>query len=85
MRVADAHIDLGIVHVRRGDLDAAVEAGMAAFDIDRRSLTDLVNRAGDLDRVLRQRYRREALAEKFHERFVTARRALADRNLNLLD
>lgn len=68
MRVADAHIDLGIVYARRGDLDAAVDQGRAAFDIDRRSLTDLVNRAGDLDRVLRQRYRREALAEEFHER-----------------
>ncbi|MBG0826991.1 helix-turn-helix domain-containing protein [Planomonospora sp. ID67723] len=85
MRVADAHIDLGIVHARRGDLDAAVEQGMAAFDIDRRSLTDLVNRAADLDRVLRQRYRREALAEEFHERFVTARRALSTRRPELLD
>ncbi|MFI6991636.1 hypothetical protein [Nonomuraea wenchangensis] len=85
MRVADAHIDLGIVHARRGDLDAAVDEGMAAFDIDRRSLTDLVNRAGDLDRVLRQRYRREALTEEFHERFVTARRALTNRRPDLLD
>ncbi|MEU6715963.1 hypothetical protein ABZ897_31235 [Nonomuraea sp. NPDC046802] len=58
---------------------------MAAFDLDRRSLTDLVNRAGDLDRVPRQRYRREALAEEFHERFVTARRALTSRRPELLD
>ncbi|MGW2155110.1 hypothetical protein [Nonomuraea sp. NPDC001699] len=85
MRVADAHIDLGIVHARRGELDAAVDEGLAAFDIDRRSLTDLVNRAGDLDRVLRQRYRREALAEEFHERFVTARRALTSRRPDVLD
>ncbi|TDE42564.1 hypothetical protein E1295_27680 [Nonomuraea mesophila] len=85
MRVADAHIDLGIIHARRGDLDAAVEQGMAAFDIDRRSLTDLVNRAGDLDRALRQRFRREALANDFHERFVTARRALTSRHPELLD
>ncbi|RVX43325.1 hypothetical protein EDD27_6004 [Nonomuraea polychroma] len=85
MRVADAHIDLGIVHARRGDLDAAVQEGMAAFDIDRRSLSDLVNRAGDLDRVLRQRYRREALASEFHDRLVVARRALLTRNVELLD
>ena len=85
MRVADARIDLGIIHARRGDLDAAVGEGMAAFDIDRRSLTDLVNRAGDLDRVLRQRYRREVLAEEFHERFITARRALSGRRPDLLD
>ncbi|GAA3134473.1 hypothetical protein [Streptosporangium carneum] len=85
MRVADAHIDLGIIHARRGDLDAAVEQGMAAFDIDRRSLTDLVHRAGDLDRVLYQRYRREALADEFHERHITARRALAAHRPDLLD
>ncbi|WP_329429758.1 hypothetical protein OG339_15310 [Streptosporangium sp. NBC_01495] len=85
MRVANAHIDLGIIHARRGNLDASVEQGMAAFDIDRRSLTDLVSRAGDLDRVLRQRYRREALAEEFHERCSTARRALTKRHPELLD
>jgi hypothetical protein len=85
MRVADAHIDLGIVHARRGDLDAAVEEGMAAFDIDRRSLTDLVNRAGDLDRVLRRRYRREVIAQEFHDRFISARQALTDRRPDLLD
>ncbi|MER6825637.1 hypothetical protein ABT352_06590 [Streptosporangium sp. NPDC000563] len=39
---------------------------MAAFDIDRRSLTDLVDRTADLDRVIRRHYRREALAEEFH-------------------
>ncbi|MCG5220318.1 helix-turn-helix domain-containing protein [Streptosporangium sp. KLBMP 9127] len=84
MRVADAHIDLGIVHARRGNLDAAVDQGMAAFDIDRRSLTDLVHRAGDLDRVLRQRYRRKGLAEEFHERYVTARHALSTHRPELL-
>ncbi|SNT58790.1 hypothetical protein SAMN05216276_10714 [Streptosporangium subroseum] len=85
MRVADAYIDLGIIHARRGDLDAAVEQGMNAFNVDRKSLTDLVNRAGDLDRVFRQSYRREALSEEFHERFLMARRALATRRLDLLD
>ncbi|MGV9771114.1 hypothetical protein [Streptosporangium sp. NPDC003464] len=85
MRVADAHIDLGIVHARRGNLDAAVEQGMAAFDIERKSLTDFVNRAGDLDRVLRQHYRRESLAMQFHERFVTARRALTSGRSYLID
>ncbi|MFJ2030628.1 hypothetical protein [Streptosporangium sp. NPDC087985] len=85
MRIADAHIDLGIVHARRGDLDAAVGQGMAAFDIDRRSLTDLVHRAGDLDRFLLQHYRRETLAREFHERYVAARQALAVRRPELLD
>ncbi|MFD8531370.1 hypothetical protein ACFV0L_28510 [Streptosporangium canum] len=85
MRVADAHIDLGIVHARRGDLDAAVGRGMAAFDIERRSLTDLVNRAADLDRVLRQRYHHESLVKEFHERYTTSRRALTTHRPELLD
>ncbi|MER6825663.1 hypothetical protein ABT352_06720 [Streptosporangium sp. NPDC000563] len=85
MRVADAHIDLGIVHARRGNLDAAVGQGMAAFDIERKSLTDLVNRAGDLDRVLRSRYRRETLANDFHERYSAARQALTTHRPDLLD
>ncbi|MEV0351100.1 tetratricopeptide repeat protein [Nonomuraea sp. NPDC050680] len=51
MRVADAHIDLGIVHARRGDLDAAVDEGMVAFDIDRRSLTNLTFELDDAAKV----------------------------------
>ncbi|MEU8268541.1 hypothetical protein AB0B89_15395 [Sphaerisporangium sp. NPDC049002] len=85
MRVADAHIDLGIIHARRGNLDTAVHQGLTAFDIERKSLTDLVNRAGDLDRVLRQTYRREALAAEFHERYITARQALTTRRPELLE
>ncbi|WP_329426314.1 hypothetical protein OG339_39445 [Streptosporangium sp. NBC_01495] len=84
MRVADAHIDLGIVYARRGDLDASVEQGVSALDIDRRSLTDLAHRAGDLDRVLRQRYQRDALAKEFHERYILARNALSTRRPDLL-
>ncbi|MFC4586007.1 hypothetical protein, partial [Sphaerisporangium corydalis] len=85
MRVADAHIDLGIIHARRGNLDAAVNQGLTAFDIERKSLTDLVNRAGDLDRVIRHLFRREALAQEFHDRFVAARCALSNRRPELLD
>ncbi|GAA1312609.1 hypothetical protein GCM10009658_77770 [Planotetraspora silvatica] len=58
---------------------------MSAFDIERKSLTDLVNRAGDLDRVLRQRYRHEALAADFHEHYLGARRALSMRRPELLE
>ena len=66
-----------------GDLDAAVQQGMAALDIERRSLTDLVNRAADLDRVLQTRYRREALAAQFHDRYLEARRALSNNDTGL--
>jgi tetratricopeptide (TPR) repeat protein len=85
MRIADAHIDLGIIHARRGNLDAAVEQGLAAFDIERKSLTDLVNRAADLDRILRQRYRRETLFGEFHERYINAKHALTTRRADTLD
>jgi len=64
---------------------AAVEEALSAFDIERKSLTDLVNRAGDLDRVQRQHYRREALAGEFHERYIAARRVLSTRHPELLD
>ncbi|MEO3811938.1 helix-turn-helix transcriptional regulator [Sphaerisporangium sp. B11E5] len=85
MRVADAHIDLGIIHARRGNLDAAVDQGVTAFHIERRSLTDLVNRAADLDRILHQHYHRESLAREFHDRYTTARQALATNRPELLD
>lgn len=72
MRTAGARIDLGIVAARRGDLEQAVAYGESAFDFDRKSLTDLVSRTGDLDRVLQERYRGERLADAFHERHLNA-------------
>jgi tetratricopeptide (TPR) repeat protein len=85
MRLADARIDLGMVHAHRGDLDAAVGEGLKAFDYDRRSLADLVSRGEELDRLLRTKYPREALAAHFHERLMTARRALTENRPELLD
>lgn len=73
MRTADAQIDLGIVHARRGELDAAVEYGRAALDHDRRSAADLLARADDLNAALRERYRGERLAQEFAERYMNAR------------
>ncbi|RJL30901.1 helix-turn-helix domain-containing protein [Bailinhaonella thermotolerans] len=84
MRMADAHIDLGMVYARRGELEAAVDHGMTALDFERRSLVDLVNRAGDLDRILRRRYRREQLAQEFHDRCRQARHAMNTRRPHLL-
>jgi hypothetical protein len=84
MRTANARIDLGMVHARRGDLDAAVEEGMKAFEYDRRSLTDLVSRGDDLGQILHDRYPRESLAAQFHERLMNARQALAENRPELL-
>jgi hypothetical protein len=85
MRTANARIDLGMVHARRGDLDAAVEEGLEAFQYDRKSLTDLVNRGEDLERLLQDRYPGEKLAAAFHERLMSARHALAENRPELLD
>ncbi len=84
MRTANARIDLGMVHARRGDLDAAVEEGVKAFEYDRRSLTDLVSRGDDLGQILHDRYPHESLAARFHERLMNARQALAENRPELL-
>lgn len=72
MRTAGARLDLAIVAARRGHLDQAVAYGESAFDFDRKSLTDLVSRTGDLDRILQERYGGERLATQFHERHLHA-------------
>jgi transcriptional regulator with XRE-family HTH domain len=79
MRVAGTRIDLAIVAARRGDLDQAVAYGEGAFDFDRKSLTDLVGRTGDLDRMLQDRYRGERLAQDFHDRYLHAVRMIEGR------
>jgi hypothetical protein len=85
MRTASARIDLALVHARRGDLDAAVEYGLSAFDFERKSLSDLVARGSEVDQLLRAKYRRENLTKEFHEHLLLARRALGERRPELLD
>ncbi|MCW2919386.1 MAG: hypothetical protein JWN52_7454 [Actinomycetia bacterium] len=84
MRVADARIDLGLLHARKGDLDAAVQQGLMAFDYDRRSLSDLVARGDELSEYLAQRYPNEPLADQFHERLLVAKQALTQQRPELL-
>jgi hypothetical protein len=84
MRVADARIDLGLLHARKGDLDAAVQEGLMAFDYDRRSLADLVARGDELSDDLTQRYPGEPLADQFHERLLVAKQALTQQRPELL-
>ena len=76
MRVANARIDLALVHARRGDLDAAVAEGTAAFGYERRWLSDLVARGDDLSAALTSRYAGEALVDEFLDRLAGARGAL---------
>jgi hypothetical protein len=54
MRTANAHIDLGIIHARHGDLDQAVHHGLTAFGFDRKAEASLLSLAEDLDHLLDQ-------------------------------
>jgi tetratricopeptide (TPR) repeat protein len=76
MRVADVRIDLAIVHARRGDLDAAVDQGLAALSFERKTLPSIVARGTELERIFQDRYRNERLTADFHERLMLARRSL---------
>jgi hypothetical protein len=81
MRVAEARMDLAIVHARHGDLDAAVDQGVDALCFERKSLPSLLSRGGDLERILRDRYPGERLASEFHDRLMLARRSLTNQEL----
>jgi hypothetical protein len=76
MRVSDSRMNLATVHVRRGDLDAAVDQGLTALSFERKSLPSLVVRGTELDRIFQHRYRGERLTARFHERLMLARRSL---------
>lgn len=76
MRTAQTRIDLGIIAARRGDLDQAVAYGESAFEFERKSMSDLVSRSADLDRLLQGRYPAERLTQEFHERHRHALRLL---------
>jgi hypothetical protein len=79
-RIANARLDLATVHAHRGDLDAAVAYGLAAFgDDDRTSVAGLISRGAELAGMLRSRYPQERLASDYYERFAIARRALSGR------
>jgi hypothetical protein len=64
---------------RHGDLDQAVEHGIAAFSYDRKTKASLLSHAADLDRLLSERYPGEHLADEFHEHYRDAQRALRDK------
>ncbi|MCO6008756.1 hypothetical protein NE236_27655 [Actinoallomurus purpureus] len=84
MRSSNAHLDLSLIYARRGDLDAAVEEALTAFGYERTTLPSLVYRGAEVDRILRERYRGERRAAEFHERLMTARRALTENRPELL-
>jgi len=56
MRASEAHITLGIVAARNGDLEQAVAWGGKALEPGRRSLPHLVMNSRELRRLLEERY-----------------------------
>jgi tetratricopeptide (TPR) repeat protein len=65
MRIAEAHITLGVVAARSGDLDEAVARGRAAISGDRKSLPSLIMVSRDLAEMLGERYPGELRAQEY--------------------
>ncbi|MFC0527233.1 helix-turn-helix domain-containing protein [Phytohabitans kaempferiae] len=67
MRLAEARLTLAVVAARAGELEQAVNYGIQALDVPRRSLPSLMMVAGELDVELQRRYPDEAATEAFRE------------------
>ncbi|MFY1616981.1 helix-turn-helix domain-containing protein [Micromonospora sp. WMMD736] len=65
MRVAEAQLTLAATAARSGDLELAVQTGLAAFTAGRRSLPSLLLIAGEVDAELHRRYPREPATAEF--------------------
>jgi hypothetical protein len=56
MRLAEAHVTLGVVAARQGDLEEAIHQGKRALGGERKSLPSLLMASRDLTMVLTDRY-----------------------------
>ncbi|GAA0640172.1 hypothetical protein GCM10010174_73010 [Kutzneria viridogrisea] len=65
MRLAEAHLTLGVAAARAGDLEQALAHGRTALGFERRSLPSLSMVAQDLVAVLAQRYPGEEAAAAY--------------------
>lgn len=74
MRIAEAHVTLGVVAAREGDLDEAVAYGRRALAGERKSLPSLAMVSQDLADVLTERYSGEPEADGFVEQQRALRR-----------
>lgn len=68
MRLAEAHITLGVVAARQGDLDEAISQGGRALNGQRKSLPSLLMVSRDLTRVLNERYPAESDTKHYLDR-----------------
>jgi hypothetical protein len=67
MRVAEAHVTLGVVAARRGDLETAVGEGRSALVGVRRSLPSLAMHTRELAAVLSEHFPGEAAVAEYEE------------------
>lgn len=74
MRIAEAHVTLGVVAAREGDLDEAVAYGRKALAGDRKSLPSLAMVSQDLVDVLAENHAGEPEADAFIEQQRALRR-----------
>lgn len=74
-RLAIARLDLGLIAAQRGQADEAGQLGVAALDSGR-VVASTLEWFAELDTVLLRDYADAADAQDFHDRYLTARRAL---------
>jgi len=67
MRLAEVYITLGLVYAKRGDLDAAVEAGSRALTFERKSGPSLIIRAAELDKTIFEKFPNTRRAKEFDD------------------
>ncbi|MGH3343828.1 MAG: helix-turn-helix domain-containing protein [Carbonactinosporaceae bacterium] len=75
MRMAEAHITLGVVAARRGELERAAHDGGQGLTGRRKSLPSLLLPARELASELRSRYPREQATHDYVERLRALRRS----------
>jgi tetratricopeptide (TPR) repeat protein len=77
-RLAIARLDLGLIAAQRGQADEAGQLGIVALGSGR-VVASTLEWFAELDAVLLRDYGDAADAQDFHDRYVTARRALQQR------
>lgn len=74
MRLAEAHVTLGVLAARQGDLELAVDEGTRALGGQRKSLPSLLMVSRDLTRALKTRYAAEPATVAYLEQLKSATR-----------
>ena len=71
MRLAEAHVTLGVAAARRGNLEEAIHQGKRALSGQRKSLPSLLMASRDLTKVLSDQYRDEAGTREYLDQLHT--------------